>query len=146
MSLPLLIVLGSLTVVVSPSPTTLNATAMPAVRQPRPLAEGQHYNSEFIWRFMEREKKPVEKQPAAIRLSSAQLSASSSKAPCTRGKDVAIANILLVLVTFNIKFETRIFPSKAYRVYMAGCYLGRAFTRFKSSERPKALCYEDIMQ
>ncbi|KAK4243096.1 hypothetical protein C7999DRAFT_36586 [Corynascus novoguineensis] len=39
---------------------------MPEVRPPRPLAAGQHYNSEFIRCFTEREEKPVKKQPAAL--------------------------------------------------------------------------------
>ncbi|KAL2260202.1 hypothetical protein VTK26DRAFT_5876 [Humicola hyalothermophila] len=54
--------------------------------------------------------------------------------PCTRGKDVANADTLLVLLTFNIKYDTGIFPSERHRLNLLGCYFGLAFTGARPAE------------
>jgi hypothetical protein len=54
--------------------------------------------------------------------------------PCTRGKDVANADTLLVLQTFNIKYDTGIFSWEGHRVQLSGCYLGLAFTGARPAE------------
>ncbi|RYO87789.1 hypothetical protein DL766_004613 [Monosporascus sp. MC13-8B] len=54
--------------------------------------------------------------------------------PCTRGKDVASSDTLLVLLTFNIKYDTGIFRSEKHRIYLPGCYLGLAFTGARPAE------------
>ncbi|KAJ4307316.1 hypothetical protein N0V88_000699 [Collariella sp. IMI 366227] len=54
--------------------------------------------------------------------------------PNVRRKGVADANGLLVLLTFNIKYDTGIFSSERHRVQLAGCYLGLAFTGARPAE------------
>ena len=56
------------------------------------------------------------------------------QAPCTRGKDVANADTLLVLQTFNIKYDTGIFSRERHRIQLLGCYLGLAFTGARPAE------------
>ena len=56
------------------------------------------------------------------------------QAPNTRGKDVANVDTLLVLLTFNIKFDTGIFSCEGHRVQLPGCYLGLAFTGARPAE------------
>ncbi|KAI3390620.1 hypothetical protein diail_9082, partial [Diaporthe ilicicola] len=56
------------------------------------------------------------------------------QAPCICGKDIANADTLLVLLTFNIKFDTGIFSSEKHRVRLPGCYLGLAFTGARPAE------------
>ncbi|KAK3682380.1 FluG domain-containing protein [Podospora appendiculata] len=54
--------------------------------------------------------------------------------PCSHGKDVANADTLLVLLTFNIRYDTGIFPWEGHRVQLPGCYLGLAFTGARPAE------------
>ncbi|KAK3898542.1 hypothetical protein C8A05DRAFT_47176 [Staphylotrichum tortipilum] len=54
--------------------------------------------------------------------------------PCILGKDVANADTLLALLTFNIKYDTGIFSWEGHRVQLAGCYLGLAFTGARPAE------------
>ncbi|KAK4151935.1 hypothetical protein C8A00DRAFT_44942 [Chaetomidium leptoderma] len=54
--------------------------------------------------------------------------------PNTLGKDVANADTLLVLLTFNIRYDTGIFPWERHRVQLPGCYLGLAFTGARPAE------------
>ncbi|KAK4119900.1 hypothetical protein N657DRAFT_243662 [Parathielavia appendiculata] len=56
------------------------------------------------------------------------------QAPCTRGKDVANAETLLVLQAFNIKYDTGIFSRERHRIRLLGCYLGLAFTGARPAE------------
>ncbi|KAK4107064.1 hypothetical protein N656DRAFT_840631 [Canariomyces notabilis] len=56
------------------------------------------------------------------------------QAPCTRGKDVANADTLLVMQTFNIKYDTGIFSWERHRIQLLGCYLGLAFTGARPAE------------
>ncbi|KAK4198138.1 hypothetical protein QBC40DRAFT_230740 [Triangularia verruculosa] len=56
------------------------------------------------------------------------------QAPNTRGKDVANADTLLVLQTFNIKYDTGIFSWERHRIQLSGCYLGLAFTGARPAE------------
>lgn len=56
------------------------------------------------------------------------------QAPNVRGKDVADSNTLLVLLTFNIKYDTGIFSSEEHQVQLAGCYLGLAYTAARPAE------------
>lgn len=69
----------------------------------------------------------------------------------TYRKDVTNADTLLVLLTFNIKFNTGIFSCEGYRVQLLGCYLGLAFTgaqlaEFIDGERKtgKDRCLEEL--
>ncbi|KAK0716871.1 hypothetical protein B0T26DRAFT_268683 [Lasiosphaeria miniovina] len=62
------------------------------------------------------------------------------QAPCIRGKDVANADTLLVLLTFNIKFDTGIFSCEGHRAQLPGCYLGLAFTGARL-----AIMYEPVL-
>ena len=48
--------------------------------------------------------------------------------PNALGKDVANVDTLLVLLTFNIQYDTSIFPLEGHRVQLPGCYLSLAFT------------------
>ena len=41
---------------------------------------------------------------------------------------------MLVLLTFNIKFNMGIFSLEKYRVWLPGCYLGLAFTGARPAE------------
>ena len=54
--------------------------------------------------------------------------------PCILGKDVANADTLLALLTFNIKYDTGIFSWEGHRLQLAGCYLGLAFTGARPAE------------
>ncbi|KAK4170950.1 FluG domain-containing protein [Triangularia setosa] len=54
--------------------------------------------------------------------------------PCNRGKDVANVDTLLVLQTFNIKYDTGIFSWERHRIQLSGCYLGLAFTGARPAE------------
>ncbi|KAK4158599.1 FluG domain-containing protein [Cladorrhinum sp. PSN259] len=54
--------------------------------------------------------------------------------PNTRGKDVANADTLMVLQTFNIKYDTGIFSWERHRIQLSGCYLGLAFTGARPAE------------
>jgi hypothetical protein len=54
--------------------------------------------------------------------------------PNVRGKDVANSDTLLVLLTFNIKYDTGIFSSEGHRVQLLGCYQGLAFTGARPAE------------
>ncbi|KAK4171428.1 hypothetical protein QBC36DRAFT_391114 [Triangularia setosa] len=56
------------------------------------------------------------------------------QAPCIRGKDVANVDTLLVLQTFNIKYDTGIFSWERHRTQLSGCYLGLAFTGARPAE------------
>ena len=56
------------------------------------------------------------------------------KPPCTHGKDVANADTLLVLQTFNIQYDTNIFSWDRHRIQLSGCYLGLAFTGARPAE------------
>ncbi|EAQ91198.1 predicted protein [Chaetomium globosum CBS 148.51] len=49
-------------------------------------------------------------------------------------KDVANVDALLVLVTFNIRYDTAIFPWERHRIQLPGCYLGLAFTGARPAE------------
>ena len=70
--------------------------------------------------------------------------------PGTRGKDVANSDALLVLLTFNIKYDTSIFPGR-HRVQLLGCYQCLAYTAtrpagFVDGERKsgKDGCFEEL--
>lgn len=54
--------------------------------------------------------------------------------PNILGKDVANADTLLVLLTFNIRYDTGIFSWERHRVQLPGCYLGLAFTGARPAE------------
>ncbi|KAK3693261.1 hypothetical protein B0T22DRAFT_496122 [Podospora appendiculata] len=54
--------------------------------------------------------------------------------PCSHGKYVTNADTLLVLLTFNIRYDTSIFPWEGHRVQLPGCYLGLAFTGARPAE------------
>ena len=58
----------------------------------------------------------------------------SLRPPYTLGKDVANADSLLVLLTFNIRYDTSIFSWEGHRVQLPGCYLGLAFTGARPAE------------
>ncbi|GAB1317482.1 hypothetical protein MFIFM68171_07692 [Madurella fahalii] len=51
------------------------------------------------------------------------------RAPCIRGKDVADSNSLLVIQTFNIKYDTSIFSWERHCIQVSGYYLGLARSR-----------------
>ncbi|KAK4172310.1 hypothetical protein QBC36DRAFT_390518 [Triangularia setosa] len=48
--------------------------------------------------------------------------------------DVANVDTLLVLQTFNIKYDTGIFSWERHRIQLSGCYLGLAFTGARPAE------------
>lgn len=50
------------------------------------------------------------------------------------GKDVANADTLLVLLTFNIRYDTGVFPWEGHRIQLPGCYLGLALTGARPAE------------
>ncbi|KAK0707074.1 hypothetical protein B0T26DRAFT_729064 [Lasiosphaeria miniovina] len=52
----------------------------------------------------------------------------------TFGKDVANVDTLLVLLTFNIQYDTSIFPWEGHRIQLPGCYLSLAFTGGRPAE------------
>ncbi|KAK4116055.1 FluG domain-containing protein [Canariomyces notabilis] len=56
------------------------------------------------------------------------------RAPCIHGKDVADSNTLLVMLTFNIKYDTGVFPNERHRVQLLGCNQGLAFTGARPAE------------
>jgi hypothetical protein len=54
--------------------------------------------------------------------------------PNTLGKDVANIDTLLVLLTFNIRYDTGIFSWGGHRIQLPGCYLGLTFTGTRPAE------------
>lgn len=54
--------------------------------------------------------------------------------PNVRGKDVADSDTLLVLLNFNIKYDTAIFSSEWHRVQLPGCNQGLAYTGARPAE------------
>ncbi|KAI0436703.1 FluG domain-containing protein [Xylaria telfairii] len=56
------------------------------------------------------------------------------QAPNIRGKDVADSDTLLVLLTYNIKFDTGIFSWERHRFNLSGVYQGLAFTGARPAE------------
>ena len=54
--------------------------------------------------------------------------------PNALGKAVANADTLLVLLTFNIRYDTSVFPWEGHRVQLPGCYLSLAFTGGRPAE------------
>lgn len=54
--------------------------------------------------------------------------------PCILGKDVANVDTLLVLLTFNIRYDTGVFPWEGHRIQLPGCYLGLACTGARPAE------------
>ncbi|KAK4148342.1 hypothetical protein C8A00DRAFT_19818, partial [Chaetomidium leptoderma] len=54
--------------------------------------------------------------------------------PNILGKDVANVDTLLVLLTFNIRYDTGMFSWERHRVQLPGCYLGLAFTGARPAE------------
>ncbi|KAK3370950.1 FluG domain-containing protein [Lasiosphaeria ovina] len=94
--------------------------------------------------------------------------------PNADGKPVLGIDDLLALLTFNLAYDTSVFPLEAHRVQLPGVYLGLAYTGARPIEiidneksrpkdgsweeifgpnltettgrgRPKALCYEDVL-
>lgn len=54
--------------------------------------------------------------------------------PYILGKDVANVDTLLALLTFNIQYDTNVFPWEGHRIQLPGCYLGLAFTGVRPAE------------
>ncbi|GKT51782.1 uncharacterized protein ColSpa_11963 [Colletotrichum spaethianum] len=75
------------------------------------------------------------------------------RAPNINGKLVLGANNLLAILTFNIAYNTGIFPSKRQRPQLAGCYQLLCYTGARPAEimhakkkKPKDGCTEEIFQ
>ena len=56
------------------------------------------------------------------------------QAPNVRGKTVTDSSDLLVLLSFNIAYDSRVFPSERQRLNLAGCYLVLAYTGCRPAE------------
>jgi hypothetical protein len=56
------------------------------------------------------------------------------QAPNVRGKTVTDSSDLLALLSFNVAYDFRVFPSERQRLNLAGCYLVLAYTGCRPAE------------
>jgi hypothetical protein len=56
------------------------------------------------------------------------------RAPNIDGKPVVGVDELRVILTFNIAYDTSVFPAERHRIHMAGCYLLISYTGARPAE------------